>query len=207
MAIEMACGVYCPLSPRDPQHLLDHWLTKSKFNNKTVLINIRSTWINTDIISDANVDRLSSITVTSSNVAYIILTSASTGIPKSIRIRHQDFIHFTHSFMHISALHKKDNVIQLAASTFDSHVYEVLAPLVSGATVIMLHPDADATLETTFYLVNEISYINTVPIGTSFPNYKCLIIDNFSQSVTASQEGELFVGCVGIFAGYLGHDD
>ncbi|CAF1010444.1 unnamed protein product [Adineta steineri] len=91
MAIEMACGVYCPLSPQDRLqaiiqqtqcHLvLDHWFTKSKFNNKIVLIEIHSTWINSDIISDVNVDRLSSITVTSSNVAYIILTSASTGIP------------------------------------------------------------------------------------------------------------------------------
>ncbi|CAF1035259.1 unnamed protein product [Adineta steineri] len=73
--------------------------------------------------------------------------------------------------MHIGALHKKDNVIQLATSTFDSHVYEILASLVSGATVIMLHPD-----------------------------------DDFLQSITASQEGELFVGGVGIFVGYLEHN-
>ncbi|CAF4473103.1 unnamed protein product, partial [Adineta steineri] len=46
MAIEMGGGVYCPLSPRDPQHrlhtlvqqtqsrlVLIHWLTKNKFNN------------------------------------------------------------------------------------------------------------------------------------------------------------------------------
>ncbi|CAF1183673.1 unnamed protein product [Adineta steineri] len=87
----MACGVYYPLSPQDRLQaliqqkqcylVLDHWLTKSKFNNKIVLIEIRSTWINSDIISDVNVDRLSSITFTSSNVAIIILTSASTGIP------------------------------------------------------------------------------------------------------------------------------
>ena len=44
MAIEMVGGVYCPLSPRDPQHrlhalvqqtqsrlVLVHWLTKTKF--------------------------------------------------------------------------------------------------------------------------------------------------------------------------------
>ncbi|CAF1010427.1 unnamed protein product [Adineta steineri] len=113
--------------------------------------------------------------------------------------------------------------MQLATSTFDSHVYEVLALLVFGATVIMLHRDGDidfthlnhnfisratdATLETTFHLVNEISYINTIPIGTSFPNYKCLIVDDFLQSITASQEGELFVGGVGVFVGYLGRND
>ncbi|CAF0906144.1 unnamed protein product [Adineta steineri] len=32
-------------------------------------------------------------------------------------------------------------------------------------------------------------------------------MDDFLQSVTTSQEGELFVGGVGIFAGYLEHND
>ncbi|CAF3989033.1 unnamed protein product [Adineta steineri] len=90
-------------------------------------------------------------------------------------------------------------------------IIDIMAIEMAGGVYCPLSPrdpqHPDATLETTFHLVNEISYINTVPIGTSFPNYKCLIIDDFSQSVTASQEGELFVGGVGIFAGYLGHDD
>ncbi|CAF0774859.1 unnamed protein product [Adineta steineri] len=232
MAIEMSGSVYCPLSPRDPEHRLQalvqqtqsrlvlvHHLTKSKVNNKIVSVDIHSTWINNDIISDVTIDLLSSITVTSSNIAYIVFTSGSTGIPKSIRVRHRNFIHFTHSFMHIGALHKNDIVMQLATSSFDAHVQEILATLVSGATVIMLHPDvrscrvwnlygpAEATLGTTYHLVNEMSNMNTVPIGTSFPNYKCLIINDFLQSVTDTQEGELFVGGVGVFAGYLGRDD
>ena len=97
MAIEMIGGIYCPLSPRDPEHrvhaliqqiesrfVLVHWLTESKFHNKIVSTDIDSTWINNDIISDVNVDRLSSITITSNNIAYIIFTSGSTGIPKAV---------------------------------------------------------------------------------------------------------------------------
>ncbi|CAF4353865.1 unnamed protein product, partial [Adineta steineri] len=70
-----------------------------------------------------------------------------------------------------------------------------------------LYIPAEATLGTTYYIVNEISHIITAPIGTSFPNYKCLIMDDFLQSITASQEGELFVGGVGVFVGYLGRND
>ena len=44
-------------------------------------------------------------------------------------------------------------------------------------------------------------------MGAPLPNYRCLILDEFSQSVTISQEGELFVGGVGVFAGYLGRND
>ena len=46
-----------------------------------------------------------------------------------------------------------------------------------------------------------------VPIGVPLPNYLCLIKDHLFQDVIINQEGELFVGGVGIFAGYLGRDD
>ena len=45
------------------------------------------------------------------------------------------------------------------------------------------------------------------PIGRPLSNYLCIVRDEFSQSVTINQEGELFVGGVGVFAGYLGRDD
>ncbi|CAF1433641.1 unnamed protein product [Adineta steineri] len=232
MGIQMAGGVYCPLSPRDPQHrlhaliqqtqsrlVLVHWLIKNMLNDTILSCDIGSLLTSNDVTSHIDVDRLSNVLVTPDDIAYIIFTSGSTGIPKSIRVRHQNFIHFTHSFIYIGALRKNDIVMQLATATFDSHVYEILAPLVSGAIIIMLHPDvkscrvwnlygpAEATMGTTHYLANEMSNMNIVPIGTSFPNYKCLIIDDFLQSITDSQDGELFVGGVGVFAGYLERDD
>jgi non-ribosomal peptide synthetase component F len=98
MAIEMVGGVYCPLSPRDPQHrlhaliqqiqsrvVLVHYLTKTKFQNDVMSVNIDSVLINNnDIESDVDVNRLSSVLVSSDNIAYIIFTSGSTGIPKAV---------------------------------------------------------------------------------------------------------------------------
>ena len=59
MAIEMVGGVYCPLSPRDPQHrlhtliqqtqsrlVLVHCLTKTKFNDDIISLDIDSILIN-----------------------------------------------------------------------------------------------------------------------------------------------------------------
>jgi hypothetical protein len=46
-----------------------------------------------------------------------------------------------------------------------------------------------------------------IPIGVSVPNYFCMIKDEFAQNVVINQEGELYVGGVGVFAGYLGRDD
>ncbi len=95
----MTGGIYCPLSPRDPQqrlhalvqktrsHLvLVHWLTKSKFQNDFILVDIDLLLINNNnnVQSNADVNRLSNVSVTSDHIAYIIFTSGSTGTPKAV---------------------------------------------------------------------------------------------------------------------------
>jgi acyl-CoA synthetase (AMP-forming)/AMP-acid ligase II len=99
LAIEMIGGVYCPLSPQDPQHRLHeliqqtrsrlcliHHPTKIKLNDDIVSLDIDSVLINMDMTSDVAVDKLSSIVVTPNSIAYIIFTSGSTGIPKAVSI-------------------------------------------------------------------------------------------------------------------------
>jgi aryl carrier-like protein len=46
-----------------------------------------------------------------------------------------------------------------------------------------------------------------IPIGRPLPNYRCVILDEFMQSVVLKQQGELYIVGVGVFAGYLGRDD
>ena len=97
MSIEMIGGVYCPLSPQDPQHRLyallqqiqthlvfiDH-LTKTKFTNDIISLDIDSIFINEYIANGSNIDQLSNVIVTTENIAYVIFTSGSTGTPKAV---------------------------------------------------------------------------------------------------------------------------
>ncbi len=105
MAIEMAGGVYCPLSPRDPQHRLQslleqiqqrlvlvHFLTRSKFHENVVLFDIDFILTDNNMKSDIDIERLSNMIATSDNIAYIIFTSGSTGIPKSVSNK-ADIVH------------------------------------------------------------------------------------------------------------------
>jgi non-ribosomal peptide synthetase component F len=97
LAIQMVGGVYCPLSPRDPQHRLEslldqtqshlvliHYLTKTKFQHDAVSIEIDSVLVNNDIDSDADIDLLTNVVMTPDDIAYIIFTSGSTGTPKAV---------------------------------------------------------------------------------------------------------------------------
>jgi non-ribosomal peptide synthetase component F len=97
LAIEMAGGVYCPLSPRDPQHRLHslleqsqsrsvfvHHLTRTKFQMNIISTDIDSVLATSDMKSDKDLDLLAAVLVTPNHIAYIIFTSGSTGIPKAV---------------------------------------------------------------------------------------------------------------------------
>ena len=97
MSIEMIGAVYCPLSPRDPQHrlhallqqthsrlVLVHSLTKTNFNDSILLFDIDLLFTNNNITEEISFNRFSSVEVTPNSVAYIIFTSGSTGIPKAV---------------------------------------------------------------------------------------------------------------------------
>ena len=70
-----------------------------------------------------------------------------------------------------------------------------------------MYGPAETTIDCTFHLVDIEAAIESVPIGVPLPNYSCMIKDEFLQNVVSDQEGELFVGGVGVFVGYLGRDD
>ncbi|CAF4045853.1 unnamed protein product [Rotaria sordida] len=97
MAIEMAGGVYCPLSPRDPDHrlhmlvehtqsrlVLIHHLTNNKFTDNVFSIDIDAVLTANPVESDVDIYRTSNILITPDNIAYIIFTSGSTGMPKAV---------------------------------------------------------------------------------------------------------------------------
>jgi hypothetical protein len=66
---------------------------------------------------------------------------------------------------------------------------------------------AETTIACTFHIVDITTDILSIPIGLPLPNYMCMILDEFLQCVVNNQVGELFVGGVGVFVGYLGRDD
>ncbi|CAF1230222.1 unnamed protein product [Adineta steineri] len=98
VGIEMAGSVYCPLSPRDPQHrlhaltqqtrsrlILVHHKTKTKFDHDIVAVDIDSIIVMNDLNSDMDYNCLPSVIMKGKEIAYTIFTSGSTGIPKAVR--------------------------------------------------------------------------------------------------------------------------
>ncbi|CAF0911476.1 unnamed protein product [Adineta steineri] len=178
MGIEMAGGVYCPLSPRDPEYrlhaltqqtqsrlVLVHHLTKTKFNHDIAIPDIDSILTNTETHSRIHVNRLSDVAVIPDSMAYIIFTSGSTGIPKPTQLRHRNFTRSIQSLVHVDIFNKNDIIVQMARCSFDLHVQEILGTLIIGTTVIMLHPQGNYDFEYLSILMEkkQITFLYTVP--------------------------------------------
>ncbi|CAF4040975.1 unnamed protein product, partial [Adineta steineri] len=190
MAIEMSGGVYCPLSPRDPEYrlhaliqqtqsrlILVHWLTKNKFNDNIFYVDVES--ISSYRVDESTVDvnQLSNVVITPGNVAYIIFTSGSTGIPKAIQTRHRNFSNFVHSLHHTRALNEQDVVAQICAPTYDVHVMEIIGSLLLCATLVLLHPygNMDYSYFTRILQTKQITCIAPVP---TFLSHLCDFIEH-----------------------------
>jgi aryl carrier-like protein len=78
---------------------------------------------------------------------------------------------------------------------------------VQNCRIWNLYGPAETTIDCTFHLVDIAANTTSIPIGVPLPNYRCKITDDFFQGVITDQEGELLIGGVGVFAGYLGHHD
>ncbi|CAF4072861.1 unnamed protein product, partial [Adineta steineri] len=178
MAIEMGGGVYCPLSPRDPQHRLHtlvqqtqsrlvfvHWFTKNMFNDDITTFDISSILINNSMFNGVDTDPLSKVIVRPDNIAYIIFTSGSTGIPKAVQVRHRNFSEFMCSLIYDDVVNEKDTILQIARCSFDVHVQDILGTFMIGSSLIMLHPKGIMDFDYLANVMNEknITSITTVP--------------------------------------------
>ncbi|CAF4150612.1 unnamed protein product, partial [Adineta steineri] len=178
MGIEMAGGVYCPLSPRNPQHrlyaltqqtqsrlVLVHHSTTLKFSSEIVSCNLDSIWTIGHGDSFLIMDRLSDIVVTVDNIAYIVFTSGSTGTPKGVQIRHRNLLACINSLVRLNLFTNKDTMIQMASCSYDVHAQEIIGALITGSTTIMLRPQGNMDLEYTTKVLNEkqVSYLQCVP--------------------------------------------
>ncbi|MCC6766335.1 MAG: amino acid adenylation domain-containing protein [Deltaproteobacteria bacterium] len=78
------------------------------------------------------------------DVAYVLYTSGSTGVPKGALIEHAGLVNHLDAKVALLGLAAGDRVAQTAPTTFDVSLWQCLAPLLVGAEVVVLD-DAAAT--------------------------------------------------------------
>ena len=86
------------------------------------------------------------------DLAYLIYTSGSTGQPKAVAVSHAALANHMRWMLRDLPLHEGDAVLQKTAISFDASVWEVFAPLMAGARLVLAAPgverDPEAMLQT-----------------------------------------------------------
>jgi iturin family lipopeptide synthetase A len=149
LAILKAGGAYLPLDPTYPQQRLSYLLADAQVKivlTQQSLIVILPTELEQVICWDRDAQKIVHQAVTTlnnvaapENVAAVFYTSGSTGTPKGVVMTHQGLVNYGLAALSSLELNYTDRFLQLASSSFDVFLEEILPTWLAGAVVVLPH--------------------------------------------------------------------
>ncbi|HLM58373.1 MAG TPA: amino acid adenylation domain-containing protein, partial [Pyrinomonadaceae bacterium] len=147
LAVLKAGGAYVPLDPSYPRERLAFMLEDSGASvllTQGRLLPLLEEYDGEAVCLDADWASISAestrdpaVALTGENLAYVIYTSGSTGRPKGVAAAHgaiTNHLLWRHETYPLSA---SDRFLHKASSSFDISVWEMMAPLTSGAQLVL----------------------------------------------------------------------
>lgn len=95
-----------------------------------------------DDVPDGDAASFEDASIHEDDLAYVIYTSGSTGEPKGVAVEHRALSNLLASMRTTMPLDRDDVVAAVSPVTFDMSIPELLHPLASGATVLLVDDDA-----------------------------------------------------------------
>jgi D-alanine--poly(phosphoribitol) ligase subunit 1 len=100
-------------------------------------------------------------------IAYILFTSGSTGLPKGVPITHKNLASYIHNVKSLTHLKTNDRCTQMFDLTFDLSIHDIFVTLSSGASLYVV-PDKSVTAPAKFIKEHELTHWFSVPSVISF---------------------------------------
>jgi amino acid adenylation domain-containing protein len=178
LAVLESGGAYVPLDPSYPAERLRFMLDDSAAPvvvtdaahaaHASELANGRAVTViclDDIALASSQPDGPCDVALAAEDLAYILYTSGSTGRPKGVAVPHGALANHMQWMLERFPFTAADRVLQRTPYAFDASVWELFAPLMSGARLVMLPPDAHRDPEMTVAELarNEITIVQVVP--------------------------------------------
>lgn len=162
LAILKANGAYVPLDPSYPAERIDVMiadteppviLTHTKIQNAFISSNSKAKILCADVEALEEAEMRPPTDGEAGDVAYIMYTSGSTGIPKGVAVPHRAVVRLVKNTNYAS-FSPDETFMQLAPISFDASTFEIWGPLLNGGKLAIM-PPAPPTLEDIGYAISE----------------------------------------------------
>jgi iturin family lipopeptide synthetase A len=149
LGILKAGGAYVPIDPDYPTERLSYMLkdcqvsillTQEDFREilPSITAKVVCLDLENEILTKYSQENLTT-QVTAENLAYVMYTSGSTGLPKGVSVIHRNVLRLVKETNYVS-LSQKEVFLQLAPISFDASTFEIWASLLNGAKMIVMPP-------------------------------------------------------------------
>jgi amino acid adenylation domain-containing protein len=159
LAVLEAGGVFVPLDPSYPTERLGYMVKDARAkivltdSDKQVLATSiaasEATVVSVDVemTSDSFEYTVIERELSPDDLAYILYTSGSTGLPKGVAISHRALANHMVWMLDRFPFTRDDRILQRTPYSFDASVWEFFAPLIAGARLVLLPPEAQKNAE------------------------------------------------------------
>jgi len=151
LAILKSGSAYVPLDPGHPEERLayiledagiDILLTQSHLLDSLPQCSCNTLCLDTCHQGiDANSEANPAAAASPDSLAYMIYTSGSTGTPKGVMVNHGGICNRLFWMQDEYPLDESDRILQKTSFSFDVSVWEFFWPLITGARLVLAHPD------------------------------------------------------------------